>query len=133
MTTVTSVPVVPPLTRDGESAVQRDTDSEATVSLCKTTDPLIAEHLRALLILCEIPAAVIQRDQLSIGHLIAELLVFSADHARAAAIVAGEKSSEPSSEWNCFGCGETVPQNFDVCWNCCESRMDQKKPGDAEW
>ena len=123
MATTASLPVAPARTRDRESAAPCSRDKETTVRLCETGDTVVAEHLRALLIHFEIHAAVIQRDPLGMSFAIADLLVFAADHARAAAILDSEKS-DSSPEWHCFNCGEFVPGHFDVCWNCCETCVD---------
>ena len=31
-------------------------------------------------------------------------------------------------DWPCLGCGETVPGNFDVCWNCGADRAGVPDP-----
>lgn len=45
-------------------------------------------------------------------------LTRDAKHGRAAAILDAERSASVP-DWHCFNCGEFVPANFDVCWNCC--------------
>jgi hypothetical protein len=37
--------------------------------------------------------------------------------------VESHRSGDSTAEWGCFNCGETVPGNFDVCWNCCETKI----------
>lgn len=42
--------------------------------------------------------------------------------------------SQPSVEWQCARCGESVPGNFDTCWNCGATRDGQppeETPADA--
>ncbi len=119
--TTTHLGVATP-TRSRELAASSDRDNN-TQSVWETSDVTSAEHLRAILIHFEINAAVIQRDPLGMAFGIAELLVFAADHARAAAILESERSQSASS-WHCFNCGEFVPSNFDICWNCQEACTD---------
>ena len=124
MPATASPPDVQPRTRELESPAQCSRDDESTVSLCQTSDAVNGELLRAMLIHFEINAAVIQRDPLGMGFAVAELLVFAADHARAAAILDAERSAS-APEWHCFNCGEFVPANFDVCWNCCKPAVEK--------
>jgi hypothetical protein len=60
----------------------------------------------------------INRDTIDFARGIAEILIWSAEHARTAAEmkIAGEGGD--IAEWHCGGCGELVPGNFELCWNC---------------
>ena len=33
-----------------------------------------------------------------------------------------------TADWSCPACGEQVPGNFDVCWNCGEDRPRVRSP-----
>lgn len=33
------------------------------------------------------------------------------------------------ADWNCPRCGESVPGNFDTCWNCSGSAPESAEPG----
>ncbi len=46
-----------------------------------------------------------------------------ADEERALEIVRSQKLPQAASgpDWVCAACGETVPGNFDLCWNCSAS------------
>lgn len=36
------------------------------------------------------------------------------------------------ANWRCGSCGQTVPGNFDVCWNCHTGRADGTNASDPE-
>ncbi|MCU0805163.1 MAG: DUF2007 domain-containing protein [Burkholderiales bacterium] len=46
------------------------------------------------------------------------------DSARAAALVAGYRSSRPASgpQWRCAACGEAIEPQFTACWHCGSER-----------
>jgi len=48
------------------------------------------------------------------------------DEALALLKTPAEPSSADAADWRCPKCGEMVPWNFDVCWNC-----SSKAPGKA--
>jgi hypothetical protein len=68
--------------------------------------------------------ALINRDAIEFARGIAEILIWSAEHVRAAdgPIAVLEIGV---SEWQCERCGESVPANFDLCWNC---ELDRPTP-----
>lgn len=104
---------------------QHDSDDDKPVCLYRTTSDSEAEALRMLLIQCEIHAAVWTRDPVGLLCGMAEILVFSTEHARAAALVK-EFRQQSGPDWCCASCEEPVPANFDICWNCGESRVDEE-------
>ena len=85
--------------------------------LC-VTDALTAEHIRVILALNEIRAAVIERDPLRLAIGSAEVLVAAVDRARAQEALEKSLLANHAQDWNCSTCGELVPNAFDVCWNC---------------
>ena len=61
-------------------------------------------------------SAIVDRNSIEFARGIAEILLWSAEHARVAAEADGAGSE--LAEWQCAACGESVPGNFDLCWNC---------------
>jgi hypothetical protein len=74
-----------------------------------------SEKLRTLLLQLAMCGAVLDRSSIEFARGIAEVLIWSAEHARAAATAPQQVER---LEWQCAGCGESVPGNFDLCWNC---------------
>jgi hypothetical protein len=62
--------------------------------------------------------ALVNRDAIDFARGIAEILIWSAEHACVAANTSPVLHREQVAEWKCGRCGEPVPDNFDLCWNC---------------
>lgn len=45
---------------------------------------------------------------------------------------ASVERQEGQANWRCGSCGQTVPRNFDACWNCNTARADGTNPSDPE-
>lgn len=58
------------------------------------------------------------RDAIDFARGIAEVMIWSAEHARSTALAKSATVHIEAVEWTCTGCGETVPGNFELCWNC---------------
>ena len=56
-------------------------------------------------------------------------VVDDADYAEAMTILrsVNEPAATERADWQCAGCGETVPGNFDTCWSC-QRAQDEKQP-----
>jgi hypothetical protein len=91
---------------------------ERSQPVFRAASAVLAEHIRLILALCEIRAAVIQRDPLHITVAVAEVIVAATDCGRA--FNALNMTIQPSHgpDWDCPFCGEPVPSNFDLCWSC---------------
>jgi hypothetical protein len=84
----------------------------------RASNAVIANHIRIILSLYEIRAAVIQRDPLHLTAAVAEVVVAAADYPRALKELTQSPQQERSAGWECSHCGEPVPGSFDLCWNC---------------
>lgn len=92
-------------------------DSDHSQVLCSTENRLVAEHIKFILLMFEIRAAVIHRNPIAFSVAIAEVVVLSVDHARAHAVIENAKK-HPAADWLCKFCQEPNPCSFDLCWNC---------------
>jgi len=90
-----------------------------------------AEHLRAILAMWDIRAAVLQRDPLQFAAATVGILVAAHDCARAREALAAAQTLSRCGDWACPNCREEVPANFDLCWNCGEG-SPQSRPGRSE-
>lgn len=86
--------------------------------LYRTPNIQQAEELRARLLIANIVAAVKWDDPIGLLGGIAEVLVWSVDHAAANAILEANLLSDEFSDWKCHHCGSVVPSHIEVCWNC---------------
>ena len=93
-------------------------DSQFQSKVLCVSDVASAQMIRLVLAMNEIRAAVIQREPLRAVAASAEILVAAVDLARAEDVLEDVLLSEDDESWNCPTCGEAVPANFDVCWNC---------------
>jgi len=52
-------------------------------------------------------------------------------YEEALALLSGRSSeaSEARTDWRCPACGESVPGNFETCWNCQSDNSDVKNGG----
>lgn len=99
--------------------------SESTV-VALAEDPFAAEHLRVVLLAHDLHAGIAYHDPLSMALGIAEILVLSAEHARAMQVLDELRESRKSVDWHCANCSEDGPGNFELCWNCGEERRGRK-------
>jgi hypothetical protein len=76
------------------------------------------EYEQMVLLQLGLCGAVISHDTIAFARGIAELLIWSAEHARTAAESRVALASQKFAEWKCDGCGEFVPGNFELCWQC---------------
>ena len=76
------------------------------------------ELTRCLLLQLAMCGALVNRDAIEFARGIAEVLIWSAEHARAAADAKVAFHDREIDEWQCITCGEPVPGNFELCWNC---------------
>lgn len=54
------------------------------------------------------------------------------DYPRAIQILAAQDDAPTvQADWHCPKCGEEVPGNFEVCWQCNTSRPDQTTRSEA--
>lgn len=55
-------------------------------------------------------------------------VVDDADYPEAMTLLrsVNEPASAARADWQCAGCGETVPGNFDTCWNCQRPREEER-------
>jgi len=77
-------------------------------------DARTREEFRAVLFAVTFCGAVINRDTIQFARAVAELLQWSAEHARQRM----HSDLAETIEWQCDRCGEMSPENFDLCWNC---------------
>ena len=73
------------------------------------------EHVRCVLLALTLCGAVLDRRSIEFARGIAEVLIWSAERARNAA---ERRHDATQDDWQCTACGEQVPANFDLCWNC---------------
>jgi hypothetical protein len=105
------------------------TPDRATVAARSRADIPDAEELRrreyARMVLLQLGlcGALINRDAIEFARGITELLIWSAEHARSAAEARRAVAGADLAEWRCQGCGELVPGNFELCWQCEQVRM----------
>jgi hypothetical protein len=76
------------------------------------------EYERMVLLHLGFCGALINRDAIEFAKGIVELLVWSAEHARSAAEARLAVAGADLADWRCRGCGELVPGNFELCWQC---------------
>ena len=88
----------------------------ARVTGVPTDEARREEILRCVLLELMFCGAALNGKSISLARAIAEVLVWSAEHARNAADRARDQAGLP--EWQCGNCGEFAPANFDLCWNC---------------
>jgi hypothetical protein len=81
------------------------------------------EYERMVLLQLGMCGALINRDAIEFARGIAELLIWSAEHARSAAEARRTLACADLAEWQCQGCGELVPANFELCWQCEQLRL----------
>jgi hypothetical protein len=82
-------------------------------------DPLQLEKMHCVLLqMAMVWPVILNRDAVEFARGIAEIMIWSAEHARSAALVKSAIHSDEAVEWTCTGCGELVPENFELCWNC---------------
>lgn len=98
--------------------------------LARTVDIGSAEHLQLLLMLNDIRAVILQGDALAAVTLACDILVMSADHARAAAVLRELQLAAHQEDWDCPACHEENPGQFDLCWNCGELQEREAVPLD---
>ncbi len=67
---------------------------------------------------------ILNREAVDFARGIADIMVWSAEHARTRAIQNSAVDQGDAVEWTCTGCGETVPDNFELCWNCERNRPE---------
>jgi hypothetical protein len=94
------------------------TNADTSQSVYCATNLLMAEHLRLLLALHEVRAAVVQRDPLQVAIAFAEVIVATRDCREARRIIEASISIRHDTHWQCPHCQEGVPETFDLCWNC---------------
>ena len=105
------------------------TPDRATVAPRSRADVPDAEELRRreyermVLLQLGMCGALINRDAIEIARGIAELLIWSAEHACSAAEARMALAGADLVEWRCHGCGEMVPGNFELCWQCEQLRV----------
>ena len=58
--------------------------------------------------------------ELPVNEVWPELWVADEDAPRARAVLEAQTAREqaPGPDWRCPACGEELPGQFDVCWNC---------------
>lgn len=78
-----------------------------------------AALVRDMLVQNGIDAQVVEGDSPYPGTVYTEVWVRDEDRARARALV-DELAARPvrDSDWNCRGCRESNPGEFEVCWSC---------------
>ena len=81
------------------------------------------ECARSILLALTLCGAALNGRSMEFARGIAEILIWSAEHGQSAAAYAGDQAEAP--EWQCGSCGEYVPDNFDLCWNCEAIRPEQ--------
>ena len=80
------------------------------------------DHVHTVLLQLGLCGALISRDTIEFARGIAEIMIWSAGHARTAAEARLAVASRELAEWQCHGCGELVPGNFELCWQCERAR-----------
>lgn len=92
------------------------------------TNPLLVSHVANLLESAGIP---VERRNMTLGGASGELPpvecepeVWVAPHnrARAEALIRETHEEAMRPDWTCSGCGETLADVFDRCWNCGRDR-----------
>jgi hypothetical protein len=83
------------------------------------------EHVHTVLLQLGMCGALITRDTIDFARGIAEILIWSADHARSAAEARLALAGRDLREWQCRACGESVPGNFERCWQCERAREER--------
>ncbi len=93
-------------------------------SVQSTGDAQLREWERCVVLQLAMCGAIANRDTIEFARAVAEIFIWSAEHARTAAAVTPAIAADQPAEWQCNGCGETVPGNFDICWQCERGRDD---------
>jgi hypothetical protein len=86
----------------------------------------VTESILLALTLC---GAALSHESIRFAQGIADVMIWSAKHAIRRAVHSGDLEDGP--EWNCPSCGELVPENFGICWNCEAVRPDNLRTPDA--
>jgi len=93
---------------------------QSSQTIYRASCGVVAEHIKLILSLHEIRAAVIHRDPLELGFAMCEILVAMRDWNKAHIALYDSLRKEHNPDWHCPFCGEPVPGNFELCWNCGE-------------
>ncbi len=80
------------------------------------------EQVHAVLLQLAMCGALVNRDLIEFARGVAEIMIWSAGHARTAAEARVAVAGREMGEWQCGGCGESVPGNFELCWQCERAR-----------
>ena len=94
-------------------------------------NPLIAQHIKNLLVNSEIDCFLKNEAVQSLAGEVPPIvtwpevwIVNPADKQKAEALIQSMDSLESSDqeEWKCGNCNEVNDGNFNICWNCNESK-----------
>jgi hypothetical protein len=96
----------------------------------RTNNAMLAEHIRLLLAIEDVRAAVIQGDPLQVGFAIVDVVVLVEEHKATQRILETSNQPNHTEDWYCPDCDETIPMTFDICWNC--GRLHPEISDDAE-
>ena len=112
---------------DQDAFAGRVDDGDPRVVI-RAVNAMIAEHIRLLLTVHDIRAAVVQRDPLRAMAATADLLLAGRDCRESQRHLSELLANDHGGDWACPSCHEEVPRNFDLCWSCGASHpslMDQ--------
>ena len=93
--------------------------SEDTRTVFRSPDALSAELISLILALFQIRGVVFNNADFFLGVIVfAEVMVLASDRDHATRAIAALHATRHTEEWRCPDCEETVPDTFDLCWNC---------------
>ncbi len=92
--------------------------AERSVTLFRTACEATAEVVRVALALNDVRAAVLQGDPLGMMIGMTNVVVVSSQNGQAIEALQAALATRHDADWVCPDCQETVPNNFDLCWNC---------------
>ncbi|AMV20589.1 hypothetical protein [Planctomyces sp. SH-PL14] len=115
---------------DPEFSADRSEEGDPKV-VCRAVNAMIAEHIRLLLAVHDIRAAVIQRDPIRAMAATADLLLAGQDCRKSQRVLSEILANDYGGDWGCPSCHEEVPRNFDVCWSCGASHPSLANPDAA--
>lgn len=74
------------------------------------------ELVESIFLALTLSGAALNGQSIRFARGIADVMIWSAKHAIHTAVHRGDLVEGP--EWQCHSCGEPVPDNFGICWNC---------------
>lgn len=105
------------LLRDGAAPTKRAV-AGAKRPIPQPPEPQVLDAVRAVLLQMLVCGAALNRDSLDFARAITDILLWSAEHARAEKLTRQWRTEQVVPDWCCDRCGEANPGTFDLCWKC---------------